>query len=86
MATILGSGQRISPSLRLHVPQPPRRVAEALEVGRARLVGEREEEIAHRLAGQPHGVRLWGLGSITYKHHARYFHGAANGIRLWRLG
>ncbi len=54
MATIPGSEQRISPSLRLHVPQPTRRITEALEVGRARLVGEREEQIAHRLAAVLH--------------------------------
>ena len=54
MATISGSEQRISPSLRLHVPQPPRRITEALEAGRTRLIGEREEEVAHRLAAVLH--------------------------------
>ena len=38
------------PQSGLDVPQPTRRIAEALEVGRTRLVGEREDEVAHRLA------------------------------------
>ena len=55
------------PQSGLDVPQPTRRIAEALEVGRSRLVGEREDEVAHRLAAVLHVT----LGLPMAQRHVR---------------
>ena len=49
-----GLGTTDQPQSGLDVPQPTRRIAEAREVSRTRLIGEGEEEVAHRLAAVLH--------------------------------